>query len=86
MLFFQSVLRMNLLGINNAPVPLQIGLLGFFNSGRIFQTGEQSDKLHNGYVFWIFIIPLREDFTIQTTFGFSEEESLLIQFGIGGTL
>jgi len=86
MLFFQSVLRMNLLGINNAPVPLQIGLLGFFNSGRIFQTGERSDKWHNGYGFGIFIIPLREDFTIQATFGFSEEESLLIQFGIGGAL
>lgn len=86
MLFFQSVLRMNLLGINNAPVPMQIGLLGFFNTGRIFQTGEQSEKWHNGYGFGIFIIPLREDFTIQTTFGFSEEESLLFQFGIGGTL
>ncbi len=85
-LFFQSVLRINLLGINGAPVPLQIGLLGFFNSGRIFQTGEQSDKWHNGYGFGIFIIPLREDYTIQTTFGFSEEESLLIQFGIGGAL
>ncbi|RKY93330.1 MAG: hypothetical protein DRQ01_04995, partial [Ignavibacteriae bacterium] len=86
MLFFQSVLRMNLLGINNAPVPLQIGLLGFFNSGRIFQTGEQSNKWHNGYGFGIFIIPLREDFTIYTTFGFSAEESLLIEFGIGGAL
>ncbi len=86
MLFFQSFLRFNLLGLKGTPVPLKLGLLTFFNTGRIFQSGEKSNKWHNGYGFGIFIIPYKEDFTFHATFGFSEEESLLFGFGIGGTL
>ena len=86
MFFFQSVLRINLLGIDGAAVPLKVGFLGFFNTGRIFESNETSDLWHNGYGFGIFIIPLRKDFTINTTFGFSNEESFLFEFGFGGAL
>ncbi|MFC2084120.1 hypothetical protein ACFLS9_03605 [Bacteroidota bacterium] len=86
MLFLQSALRINLRGLDGAPVPLQVGLLGFFNTGRIFQSNETLNKWHNGYGFGIFIIPFRKDFTISTTFGFSDEESLLFEFGLGGAL
>ncbi|MDP2366562.1 MAG: hypothetical protein Q8M94_22635, partial [Ignavibacteria bacterium] len=67
-------------------VPLKVGALGFFNSGKIFQRNESSIKWHNGYGFGIFIVPLREDFTFHTTFGFSEEEKMLVELGIGTTL
>ena len=32
----QSELRINLFGFNGALVPMKVGLLGFFNSGRVF--------------------------------------------------
>jgi len=80
------VLRLNLFGFNQVLVPMKVGLLGFFNSGRVFQSGESSTKWHNGYGGGLFIIPLREEFTIFTTFSFSEEESMLIEFGLGSVL
>jgi hypothetical protein len=86
MMFLQSALRINLLGIDGAPVPLQVGLLGFFNTGRIFESNETSNLWHKGYGFGIFIIPLRKDFTISTTFGFSVENTWLFEFGFGGAL
>lgn len=86
MLFLQSELRINLFGIDKILVPLKVGALGFFNTGKIIQKDESSKKWHNGYGFGIFIVPLREEFTFHTTFGFSGEESILIELGIGTTL
>ncbi|MCW8850084.1 MAG: outer membrane protein assembly factor, partial [Melioribacteraceae bacterium] len=84
--FMQSELRLNLFGLRGVLVPMKVGLLGFFNTGRVFQPGENSDKWHSGYGGGLFIIPLREEFTIYTTLSFSEEESLLFEFGFGSAL
>lgn len=84
--FMQTELRLNLFGFSGVIVPMKVGLLGFFNAGRVFQPGESSDKWHNGFGGGIFIIPLREEFTIYTTLSFSEEESLLFEFGLGSAL
>lgn len=85
-LFMQSEIRINLFNINGSFVPMKVGILGFFNSGKIIQEKIKSDKWHNGYGFGLFLIPLREEFTIHTNFGFSKEESLLFEFGIGSAL
>ena len=84
--FAQSELRLNLFGFSGVLVPMKVGLLGFFNAGRVFQPGENSNKWHSGYGGGFFIIPLREEFTIYTTVSFSEEESLLFEFGLGSAL
>jgi len=84
--FTQASLRLNLFGFNGTIVPLKVGLIGFFNAGRIFQRGESSKKWHRGYGGGLFIIPLREEFTIYTTMSFSEEESLLLEFGLGSAI
>ena len=84
--FIQTGLRADLFGFEGIVVPMRVGLLGFFNSGRVFQTGESSSKWHNGYGGGLFIIPLREAFTIYTTISSSEEESLLFEFGLGSAL
>lgn len=84
--FIQSGLRLNLFGFSGVLVPMKVGLLGFFNTGRVFQPGESSDKWHNGYGGGFFIVPLREEFTIYSTVSFSDEESLLIEFGLGSAL
>ena len=51
-----------------------------------FNPGETSNKWHNGYGGGLFIIPLREEFSIYTTISVSEEESLLFEFGLGSAL
>lgn len=81
--FFNSELRLQLFDVHTAFVPIKIGLKGFFDTGRIFQTGEDSKKWHNGYGFGIFIVPLEARYTFNLSAGFSEEESLLITFGFG---
>lgn len=86
MLFYQTELNINLLDINDAFVPLSFGVTGFFNSGQIIENNSISSNWHNGYGFGIYVIPLRKDFTINTTFGFSREESMLIEFGLGTSL
>ncbi|MCP5063659.1 MAG: hypothetical protein GY936_14525 [Ignavibacteriae bacterium] len=85
-LFLQTELQLSLFKISEAFVPLKFGLLGFFDTGRVFHTGESSNKWHGSYGFGLYVVPLREDFTIRTTFEFSKEESLLFQFGIGTAL
>ena len=84
--FMQSEVRINLFGVDRVLVPIKVGVLGFFNTGRVFQENEESKKWHNGYGFGLFVVPLREDFTLHAIFGFSEEESLLFEFGFGSTL
>ena len=84
--FMQSELRINLFEFDKALVPMKIGVLGFFNTGKIFQRNEDSKKWHNGYGLGLFVVPLRKDFTLHTIFGFSEEESLLFEFGFGSAL
>jgi Omp85 superfamily domain len=84
--FVQSELRLNLFGFSGVLVPMKVGLLGFFNAGRVYQSGETSNKWHSGYGGGLFIIPLREEFTIYTTLSFSEEESMLFEFGLGSAL
>lgn len=85
MLFLQSEMRINLFGVDKILVPLKVGALAFFNTGKIIQRNEDSKQWHNGYGFGLFVVPLREAFTFHTIFGFSEEESLLFEFGFGAS-
>ena len=84
--FMQSELRINLFRFYGGVAPMKIGILGFFNSGRVFQSNETSNKWHNGYGGGLFIVPLLEEFTIYSTISFSKEESLLFEFGLGSAL
>jgi hypothetical protein len=84
--FAQTGFRIDMLGISGPLVPMNIGLLGFFNAGRVFQSGEISNKWHNSYGGGFYIVPLMEEFTIYTTISFSEEESMLFEFGLGSGL
>ena len=65
---------------------MRVGLLGYFNSGRVFQSGESSNEWHNGFGGGLFVIPLRKEFTFYTTVSFSEEESFLFEIGLGTAL
>ena len=84
--FGQTALRVNLFGVEGPLVPMNVGFIGYFNTGRVFQSGENSNKWHNGYGGGFFVVPLREEFTIYTTVSFSQEESMLFEFGLGSGL
>ena len=83
MLFGQTALRIQMFGLEGPLVPMKIGLVGYFNSGKVFQSGVNSRKWHHGYGGGFYIIPLRKEFTIFSTISFSEEESMLIELGLG---
>ena len=57
MVFMQSELRINLFGYDKVLVPMKVGVLGFFNTGKIIQRNEVSKKWHSGYGFGLFLIP-----------------------------
>jgi len=82
--FLNTELRVQLFNVKTLLVPLRIGLRGFYDTGRIFQSGEDSKKWHAGYGFGIYIVPLEPTYTFHLTAAFSEEESLLITFGLAG--
>jgi len=81
---FNSELRAQLFNVKTLLIPLRIGLRGFYDTGRIFQSGEDSKTWHSGYGFGLYIVPLEPTYTFQISAAFSDEESLLITFGIGG--
>lgn len=85
MAFFNSELRAQLFDVKTLLVPLRIGLRGFYDTGRIFQSGEDSKTWHSGYGFGLYIVPLEATYTLHLSASFSSEESLLITFGLGGT-
>ena len=84
--FLQTGLRLNLFNVNGGLVPTKVGLLGYFNTGRVFQSGESSKKWHNGFGGGLFLVPIREEFTFHTIVSFSEEESFLFEIGLGTTI
>ena len=84
MAFFNSELRLQFFDLKTVLVPIRVGITGFFDAGQIFQSGEDSDKWHTGYGFGIYVVPLEARYTLNLSAGFSEEESLLITFGLGG--
>jgi hypothetical protein len=84
MAFLNSELRLHLFEMKTVLLPIKIGLKGFYDTGRIFQHGEDSEKWHAGYGAGLYVIPLESSFTLSVSAGFSDEESLLITFGLGG--
>jgi len=84
MAFFNSEIRLQFFDLKTVLVPIRVGITGFFDAGQIFQSGEDSNKWHSGYGFGIYMVPLEARYTLNLSAGFSEEESLLITFGLGG--
>lgn len=81
-LFYQNIdLRVRLVDWNNKVLPMEIGLLGGFDYGRVWEPGEDSDRLHKGYTAGIWISPFSvANLTFNYSFG---EEENLFSFGFG---
>lgn len=83
MVFFNSDLRLHLLYWHTSVVPVQIGIKGFFDSGKIVNDTINNRKWHNGWGIGFYFVPLEKDFTLNTSIGFSDEENGLFTIGIG---
>jgi hypothetical protein len=65
-------LRIKLADFASYIVPGQIGILGFYDVGRVWEKGEHSDKWHNGTGGGIYVAPARLA-VIKVVAGHSEE-------------
>ncbi|MCP4120141.1 MAG: BamA/TamA family outer membrane protein [Bacteroidetes bacterium] len=80
--FYQNIdLRIQLANWRNKILPMEIGLLGGFDYGRVWEKGDDSNKLHKSYTTGIYVSP----FTVMAltfNYTFAEEENLF-SFGFG---
>lgn len=84
MVFFNSDLKIQILDIATPVVPVKFGIRGFYDFGRVYIEGENSDKIHAGYGGGIYLIPLEKSYSLALNIAFSEEEKNgLIVFEIG---
>jgi hemolysin activation/secretion protein len=53
-----------------------LGLLGFYDDGRVWQPGETSDVWHAGYGFGLMIAPFNK-YAVTVSYGMSKENNLM---------
>ncbi|MDN5202976.1 hypothetical protein QQ008_16420 [Fulvivirgaceae bacterium BMA10] len=82
-IYLNTDLRFHLFDFKTSIVPMKFGLIGFFDTGRIYDSNDTSGQWHQGYGGGFFLVPLDERLTINVSVGFSEEESGLLLFSIG---
>lgn len=81
--FSNAEFRAELFRINTKIVPMKVGIKTFVDAGRIFDDLDVSDDWHIGYGGGFYVVPLREQFSINLSAAFSDEESGLILISIG---
>jgi len=81
MAFHNTDLRLKLGKISNKIMPFDIGLIGFFDYGRVWLEGENSNKWHQGYGGGLLISPYQLSM-ISMTYSISEEANFFeLKFG-----
>ncbi len=55
----------------------KVGLIGFYDNGRVWQPGEKSDLWHQGYGFGAFIAPFNK-VILSGSYGFSKEDRVIV--------
>lgn len=68
-------LRLKLLSLDSYLMPATLGVIGFYDIGRVWYSNESSSKWHMGYGGGLFFEPF-DLFTIQAALGFSKEATL----------
>jgi len=82
-LYFNSELRVFLTEFKTFLIPLEIGLRGFFDTGKIVQPDEDTGEWHSSYGGGFYLVPLSRSYTLSLLLGFSREESAIFTFQIG---
>ena len=81
--YFNSNIRIQVVDNTDWFIPHKIGVNLFFDTGRIFEPLIPSSKWHIGYGAGLYVVPVREQYTIAFSIGFSEEEKGLFRFLFG---
>ncbi len=84
--FYNTELRYHLGNINNAIIPIRVGIFGLYDSGRVWLDGESSNAWHNSYGGGLYFVPYVESFSINVTFARNDEDGNLLSFGLGALL
>ena len=75
-LYQNTELRMPLASLKFYLLPLQIGLIGFIDHGRVWSDAYDPDQWHRGYGGGIFLQPVNR-WVFTATYGVSEEDKLI---------
>jgi calcineurin-like phosphoesterase family protein len=74
-------LRIKLFDFNNYVVPIEFGILGTYDYGRVWLDGEDSEKWHSAYGGGLYISPLNS-LVITANYSISDDDKIFtIQFG-----
>ena len=79
--YANTELRLRLLKSKSYILPGDVGVMGFFDIGRVWQRGEDSRKWHNAYGGGLYYIPYSL-VMISATMGFSPEDKVF-NFSLG---
>ncbi len=80
-LFMNTDLRLSLFRVGGEILPGMLGVLGFFDVGRVWADGESSQKWHPGYGIGIWYDIVGE-LILRFSAGFSKEDTTIL-FGPG---
>lgn len=82
--YFNSELRWHIGRIQTRVAPFYWGIFGFYDVGRTYLEGENSNTFHNAYGGGAYLIPYNmKSFNLVMTIARSEEEVALLKFGVG---
>lgn len=73
--YHNTEFRARLFDFQSYLFPAGVGILGFFDNGRVWISGETSDNWHQGYGGGIWISPFRRS-VLTATYGISKEDRL----------
>lgn len=82
-LFLNTELRWEIAEFQTSVFPLRLGLKAFFDSGRVYSKYDLTGNWHHGYGGGFYVIPLKEEISLNISMAFSEEESGLLLIAIG---
>ncbi len=81
--YFNSELRIPLAKVETTVVPLRIGLIGFYDMGKIIQDGQTEEDWQVSYGGGFYLIPLSRSYTLSVLVGASREETAVVSLALG---
>lgn len=81
--FLNTELRWELSEFRTSWFPIRFGLSGFYDTGRVYSEFDLTNNWHQGYGGGIYFIPVKEEFSLNLSLAYSEEESSLLLLSIG---
>jgi len=84
--FYNTELRLHLGNIKNPIIPIQFGVFGLYDSGRVWIDNQNSSAWHSAYGGGIYIVPYTEAFNLHLTFAKNDEDRSVLSIRLGALL